>query len=363
MSRYQDSSGAWDDLHGFPNGAAFSEALKQAAATHYGHAGRAFLERLTRDTRDLFERLERIKALPEFIAEGGEGQDKRAAARFALVALAGEVATEYGITGWPEGTAIEAAAEGFKAWRSLRGPRNDERRQILEAVAGFIERHGDSRFSSVDKEEHYDKQGESLGPDTRIGAEAIVKDRAGWWRDDRDERAYLFNADGLREALCGFDFTRALNTLPEAGALPPTDASGERAKPQWVGGRRVRLYTIYADRLEADDGGLRGYWHGWKADLERLERLSKRLTFRRKRRHSLAWTPVTSGTAEKIKGESEPILAALTHPHMPGDPPSSRPACPPRTRRIGPAASSYDALQFSASGHGAAQLTWGVSWE
>lgn len=57
--------GAWNDLHGFQTGAAFSEALKQAAATHYGHAGRAFLERLTRDTRDFFVPQERIKALPE----------------------------------------------------------------------------------------------------------------------------------------------------------------------------------------------------------------------------------------------------------------------------------------------------------
>jgi putative DNA primase/helicase len=159
--------GAWDELHGFPNGAAFSEALKQESATHYGHAGRAFLERLTRDTRDFFERLERIKALPEFITEGGEGQDKRAAARFAVAGLAGEVATEYGITGWEEGTAVKAAAEGLKAWRSLRGPRNDERRQILEAVAGFIERHCDSRFSWTKRNAATGKV--SLGPDTRIG--------------------------------------------------------------------------------------------------------------------------------------------------------------------------------------------------
>jgi putative DNA primase/helicase len=120
--------GAWDDLHGLPTGAAFSDEIKRAAVAHCGHAGRAFLEKLTCDTRNFCEWLERIKALPEFITEGGEGQDKRAAARFAMVALAGEVATEYGITGWAEGLATEAAAEGFKAWRSLRGPRNDERR-------------------------------------------------------------------------------------------------------------------------------------------------------------------------------------------------------------------------------------------
>ncbi len=92
--------GAWDDLHGMTSGTAFSDAIKRAAVTHYGHAGRAFLERLTRDGRDFCDLLERIKALPEFSSESGEGQDKRAAGRFALLALAGEMATDYKLTGW-----------------------------------------------------------------------------------------------------------------------------------------------------------------------------------------------------------------------------------------------------------------------
>jgi putative DNA primase/helicase len=229
--------GAWDQLHGFPSAAALSDAIKRAAVAHHGHAGRAFLEKLARDTRDFCERLERIKALPELCVEGGEGQDKRAAARFALVAMAGEVATEYGITDWEEGAAIGGAAEGFKAWRSLRGRGNDERRQIPERVSGFLERHGDSRFSDVDKD-----------------PEAMRINRAGWWREEHGERVYLFNADGLREALSGFDFKRALNTLQEAGALPPADASGERAKPQRIGGRLLRVYTIHPDKLGSDHG-------------------------------------------------------------------------------------------------------------
>ena len=77
--------GAWDDLHGLKSGAAFADALKRAAVTHYGHAGRAFLEKLTRDTQDFPGFLERFKALPSFVANDGEGQDKRAAGRFALL--------------------------------------------------------------------------------------------------------------------------------------------------------------------------------------------------------------------------------------------------------------------------------------
>jgi putative DNA primase/helicase len=94
-------------------------------------------------------------------------------------------------------------------------------------MSDFISRHGDSRFSSV--EERYD---------TRIGADAIVRDRAGWWEGD-GERVYLFTSEGMREALKGFDFNRALDTLQEAGALPPANTRGERAASHRVADRGI----------------------------------------------------------------------------------------------------------------------------
>lgn len=230
--------GAWDTLNGAPSAAAFSDAIKRVAVQHHGHAGRAFLEKLTRDGRDFCTMLEEFKALPLFAAEGGEGQDKRAAGRFALIGLAGELATEYGLTGWREGEAIHAAAEGFKLWRSMRGKGNDERRQIAERVSGFIERHGDGRFSDAD-----------------ASGEAQVRDRAGWWRGIGDGREYLFTADGMREALKGFDFKRALDVLQEFGALAAPGANGERARFYRVGGRGVKLYPINPDKLAGGDHG------------------------------------------------------------------------------------------------------------
>jgi putative DNA primase/helicase len=228
--------GAWDVLHGFPSGNAMSDALKRAAATHHGHAGRAFLHKLTRDTRDFAERLNTIKSLPMFAADDGEGQDRRAAGRFALLALAGELATDYGLTGWPEGAAVEAAAECFRAWRAARGRGNDERRKILDQVAGFIERHGDSRFSDAGA----------------TNADAKIINRAGWWRDNDAGRIFLFHAEGLREALKGFDFKRALDVLQQAGAIPKS--AGERAKPERIAGRPVRVYAIQSAKLRGDDG-------------------------------------------------------------------------------------------------------------
>ena len=135
--------GAWDNLHGAADAAAFSDLIKKAAAQHHGHSGRAFLEKLTVDPRDFCALLEQTKALPLFTTGGTDGQDKRVAARFALIGLSGELATEYGITGWPEGAAMNAAALCFKLWQSARGKGNDERRQILTQVSDFIQRNGD----------------------------------------------------------------------------------------------------------------------------------------------------------------------------------------------------------------------------
>lgn len=231
--------GAWDAVDETTNPAAFSDAIKRTAAKHHGHAGMVFLEKLTRDATDYCARLDGIKALPGFTTGGTDGQGKRAAARFALIGMAGELAGEYGITGWKAGEAVKAAALAFNLWQSGRGKANAERGQILKAVAGFIERHGDSRFSDVDEYSRRDAP--------------VVRDRAGWWEDVAGTRFYLFNPDGMREALKGFDFGRALDALQKAGALPEATANGERARSRRVEGRLMRLYQINPDFLARSD--------------------------------------------------------------------------------------------------------------
>jgi putative DNA primase/helicase len=226
--------GAWDYLHGHSSGAAYSDALKTAAAAHHGQAGREFLDRLTRDGRDMSARLERVKALPGFTVE--DGQHKRGAARLALISLAGELATEYGITGWPEGEAIAAAQDALKCWQELRGAGPSEKRQVLAQVSTFIDRHGDGRFSGAGTPEN-----------------ATLRDRAGWWRDGGGKRLYLFNGDGMRQALKSFDFKRGLDHLQQAGALVDCGNS-RRSKAHRINGRIVRLYSIDPDQLGVNDG-------------------------------------------------------------------------------------------------------------
>jgi putative DNA primase/helicase len=87
--------GAWDNLHDYPSGEAMSDGLKGISSTHYGHAGPEFVrELIARGELDsLPAMLGAIKA--HFPAESG--QSARVAERFAIVALALELAVGVGL--------------------------------------------------------------------------------------------------------------------------------------------------------------------------------------------------------------------------------------------------------------------------
>ena len=70
------------------------------------------------------------------------------AARFAIVGVAGALATEAGLTGWDEGESEDAAKACFDAWLQARGGAgNGEVKAMLRQVRGFLEAHGEGRFT------------------------------------------------------------------------------------------------------------------------------------------------------------------------------------------------------------------------
>jgi putative DNA primase/helicase len=77
--------------------------------------------------------------LPELQGVGEEWQNKRVAARFAVLALADVLATNYGVNGWAAREAIRAAAVGFAAWQALHGAGrcNAERDQLPARISSF----------------------------------------------------------------------------------------------------------------------------------------------------------------------------------------------------------------------------------
>lgn len=140
---------AFEELHHNTSGAAFVEALRQGSETSYGAPGRAFLETLVDDRDSLIATLR--QRCQDFRAQvcppDAGGQVRRALEAFAIVAEAGELATERGLTGWATGDARRAIGICFEAWLNHRGGlTSKEETQIVEQVRLFYEQHGDARF-------------------------------------------------------------------------------------------------------------------------------------------------------------------------------------------------------------------------
>lgn len=153
--------GLFQELHGFDNAADLSDSLKASVNKYYGTPLVKFLEALT--TPDNMRTI--IKAFPktlqafekETLPKDASGQAHRAAARFALVALAGEYATEWGATGWPAYTAWNAAKTCFSAWLTERGGAgSQEEAKVLDALCHLIETHGEARFSRLNVDYQHD---------------------------------------------------------------------------------------------------------------------------------------------------------------------------------------------------------------
>lgn len=221
--------GAFETLNGCASPAALSQALKDAATRHHGAAGVAWLRAIVIDRAKLVDLI--TGGVRQFITEsapaGAPGQVLRVAQRFGLVAVAGELATHYGVTGWPDGEATQAASRCFAAWLdSFGGAGNREDRALLAQVRGFFEAHGASRFEEV-----------AAGLDQR------VVNRAGFYRKGPDgTRMYLVLPEAFKRDVCaGFDLKGAERCLLANGWIVPGGDGRPKQKPrlsdlgtQWV---------------------------------------------------------------------------------------------------------------------------------
>lgn len=108
--------GIYEKLHEFDNGAQLSDAIRACSATHFGVAADEYLSRLTDDLNDARKNVRACMDafMTSACPKNADGQVKRVCQRFALVAAAGELATGWGITGWPKDEATRAAETCFK---------------------------------------------------------------------------------------------------------------------------------------------------------------------------------------------------------------------------------------------------------
>lgn len=233
--------GAFENTHD-DTPAGLSVKLKDHAAKYHGTAGRAWIEKLVAVREKIPQNLkEQIGRFTDrYVPKEATGQIIRVARRFALVAVAGELATHWDLTGWKEGEAIEAAGKCFHAWlEGFGGTGNREERAILEQVRGFIEQHGASRFE-----------------DLKATEEQRIFNRAGFSRyNTQGEKEYLVLPKTYRTEVCqGFDPKTVSAVLKKHGYLIP----GENGKnAQSINGtslgKTIRCYVISSRLFDSEN--------------------------------------------------------------------------------------------------------------
>jgi uncharacterized protein (DUF927 family) len=250
--------GIYEALHGESSPKVLSQRLAHAVRKYHGTALPAFLGELVKQDHDeIRETLLKGRKLfaERYLTHEAGNQVLRVADRCALVATAGELATKWGITGWTKGAAWKQAGVCFEAWLNHRGGEgNQEERQMLLNVRGFLEIHGEARFSDWRR---------SVAKDTHANR---VMNRAGWRRllnkesgcivepSDLPGQNVMLNDDHVTEYLIlpqvfrvecckGFNHRTVAKLLASRGYLK-TDKDRPDAKVKPPGEASQRMYHI-----------------------------------------------------------------------------------------------------------------------
>ena len=141
--------GAFDHAGGFADAGKLADAIKDAARSAYGTAGPEFVRRLL--ASDIEQTVAWAQGMldgfiAKFVASGSSEQIARAAKKFALIGIAGELATGLGVTPWVKGEALKAARWAFNRWLETRGGvGSHEERQAIEPGCARPTRRSDGR--------------------------------------------------------------------------------------------------------------------------------------------------------------------------------------------------------------------------
>lgn len=227
--------GVFDDIHGASDPGQFAGGIQSAAASNFGAVGRSFLEKLVKHSRqralkDLLgpKVAERRETLLAHVSTRQDGIVGRVAKRFALIGIAGELATHYELTGWTKGEAKAAVKEAFCDWHDRWVADDvDEAARSMQKLKVFLDDHA-GRL--VDAETFATDQ-------TNVGflyAERIFLPE-GTWRG-------IFPGPVAQEAARQLATCRVL--------LPGDGRHLQRRGPHFIPGR-PRFYTIDPKRLEA----------------------------------------------------------------------------------------------------------------
>ena len=214
--------------------------ITAGAKVNHGHAGRAFLNRLTAPDGlpDPDEAVGQVKALAaSWAGPDSTNEIDRVALRFALVGFAGELASEWGITGWPAGRALEAARAMFMRWRAGWGAANRDETLFLLRCDEWLVEHQTGSFAEIDPQTR-----DVLDERRKSGLRPFF----GYTSLSDERRTYYLNAAGWKALTQNAGRGVAVKALCRVGRLEGGDGDG--GKRERIGGERQRFYVVHTEK-------------------------------------------------------------------------------------------------------------------
>ena len=214
----------------------FANCIKKASATWYGSAGPAFIERLIElleEDAEMF-RESLSEALEQFTTEltpqGLQPEQARAIRRFALVRLAGELATQFGVLPFGDEDILQAVEFARDSWLSTFNGISESDRGI-QALQNFIVRNHSAFPSIRNKSAKVSNSKAFFNPET------------GW---------YLFTDEQLRVAAGGCEPKDLVRALRSKHLLVTHEGNRLKVKQKVasMGDRWTRFYAVKSSIVE-----------------------------------------------------------------------------------------------------------------
>jgi putative DNA primase/helicase len=239
--------GVFENIHGAKGPGEFAEQLGRATLAYVGAPFNTYMDTLLgllAENPTLPSGLaeQRDQFLRDNLPEGASGQVRSVCGRFGVLAMAGELATEMGVTGWPAGETTAAIMTCFRAWLDRRRSIGDhDIEEGIEQVIAFIEKHGSSRFETI-----YTGQVESYVNTTynRVGYRKFVIEHADADKTSGDWHYYVLPQQWKNEICRGFDPRGIAQALSARGYLLRSEKGKLTSKLLTPDGPRIPTYHL-----------------------------------------------------------------------------------------------------------------------
>ncbi|MDR2794968.1 MAG: DUF927 domain-containing protein [Holosporaceae bacterium] len=233
-----------ENTHRFATPAALVRHLINATQRYYGAALPEYIKLLMRNQEEIIDdfnnalEAQKTATLPSH----ADGQDNRVFDFFFTVGFAGELATKYGLTGWPEGEAASTAMAFFNGWIAHKGGfGNQEEKMLLYSLRCFFQKNQYSSFVAINE---YNDADESK----------TVQEFIGYRKNTPSGVVFYANPERLKEAMrkeITVSFQEILRLADAIGILERTD-NKHFSKMVRIKNRSIRMLA-FNDKVLADE--------------------------------------------------------------------------------------------------------------